>query len=263
MAKPQITLRQALGEPLSYEQLDTNFENLRDATITIAADGTVIVLDLNDTVTLTPGNNVSFAVTGNEITINSEGGSLNSLEGVTPDANGNIDLIAGTNIALSTAANSITITSTSLDQVIEDTAPQLGGELDTNGNAIGNAQGDVEITDNVVFTSNGIIRISEQPGSNRIESISSFLIGIVSTFGGSVSGPSISFDNDSVPYNSTSIGAGTSPDDKITLQDVVRLLGTTTSNRDSITTPQDGMLIYNSTTNTFQGRAGGFWVDLH
>ncbi|HCB49834.1 MAG TPA: hypothetical protein DEP47_09975 [Chloroflexi bacterium] len=43
---------------------------------------------------------------------------------------------------------------------------------------------------------------------------------------------------------------------------VCRLTGITTTQRNALTAI-NGMIIYNSTTNTFQGRAGGAWVDLH
>ena len=36
----------------------------------------------------------------------------------------------------------------------------------------------------------------------------------------------------------------------------------TTTQRDALTAA-NGMVIYNSTTNKFQGRANGAWVDLH
>jgi hypothetical protein len=37
----------------------------------------------------------------------------------------------------------------------------------------------------------------------------------------------------------------------------------TTTQRGTIISPANGMLIYNSTTNKFQGYANGAWVDLH
>jgi hypothetical protein len=41
------------------------------------------------------------------------------------------------------------------------------------------------------------------------------------------------------------------------------LLGTMTTTTRNTLSPSDGMLIYNTSTNKFQGRAGGAWVDLH
>lgn len=37
----------------------------------------------------------------------------------------------------------------------------------------------------------------------------------------------------------------------------------TTTQRNAIATPADGLVIYNTTDNKLQVRAGGAWVDLH
>jgi hypothetical protein len=37
----------------------------------------------------------------------------------------------------------------------------------------------------------------------------------------------------------------------------------TTTQRNAITTPADGLVIYNTTDNKLQVRASGVWVDLH
>ena len=90
MAKPTITTRAGKGSALTWTEGDTNLENLRDATITVKADtgGTDVVSDLNGTVTLVAGTNVTITGdnTAKTVTINStaSGGAtdLNGLSDV-------------------------------------------------------------------------------------------------------------------------------------------------------------------------------------
>ena len=126
MAKPAITLREIKEAALSYNELDTNFENLRDATISIA-DGTgTAVLDLNDTlnvvgsggatVTVNPATKtltVSTADTVNAFQTIAVAGQSNVVADATNDT---LTLVAGTGITLTTdaATDSITITNSSL-----------------------------------------------------------------------------------------------------------------------------------------------------
>lgn len=62
MAKPEITFRNTLGSALTFTQLDTNFQNLRDATISVSDGSDTITLDLNDTLNITAGANISFGI---------------------------------------------------------------------------------------------------------------------------------------------------------------------------------------------------------
>ena len=65
------------------------------------------------------------------------------------------------------------------------------------------------------------------------------------------------------------VGIGTNSPDASARLDVTSTTGgvllprMTTTQRDAISSPADGLLIYNTTTSKFQGRAGGAWVDLH
>jgi len=82
MTKPAITLRSTKGAALTYEELDANFSNIKDATISITAGsgGTQVSADLNGNITLVAGSNITL--TGNNsaktITITASGGGSGS-----------------------------------------------------------------------------------------------------------------------------------------------------------------------------------------
>ena len=130
MTKPVITTRAGKGSALTWSEGDQNLTNLRDATVSIKAGsaGTSVVSDLNGEITLVAGTNITLS--GNdstkEITINASGGS-----GIT--------------------------------DVVQDTTPQLGGNLDVNGYAIVSASnGHIDVTPN----GTGNIRLT--PASGKI-----------------------------------------------------------------------------------------------
>ena len=72
MAKPTIVTRASKGSALTWTEGDTNLTNLRDATITVAADsGSNQVLDLNDTLTISGGTGLtSVASATDTVTLN-------------------------------------------------------------------------------------------------------------------------------------------------------------------------------------------------
>jgi hypothetical protein len=110
MTKPVIVTRTTKGEPLTYAEHDANFTNLQNATVSVTA-GT--------------------------------GGTS-----VVSDLNGNITLVAGNGITLTGDNTAKTITFDT--SVLEDTTPQLGGDLDVNGQSI------VSVSNgNIVIAPNG------------------------------------------------------------------------------------------------------------
>lgn len=225
MAKPAITKRVTKAAALTYAELDTNFQNIVDSTITLTANtaGTQVVSDLNGNITLVAGSNVT---------------------------------ITGDN-----TAKTITIASSAggLTDIINDTTPQLGGDLDVNGKKIINASGDtIEITEDIIVGQTGNLRLGDYATSFRLESKSNLIVGCVGTYGGSIA-PSVNLDNSGV----ISIGTESTVNNKIYFRDTVNIKNYTTTQRNDMTNPQNGDIIYNQTTHKFQGRADGAWVDLH
>lgn len=99
MAKPTIVTRAGKGSALTWTEGDANLTNLQNATIGITDGTTSGTLDLNDTLTFTAGTNIT--------------------------------------ISYNSTSKSLTINSTaSGGDVVNDTTPQLGGNLDVNGYSI-------------------------------------------------------------------------------------------------------------------------------
>ncbi len=96
LTKPVIINRVGKAVPLTFAEHDTNFANLRNATLTVKAGtgGTDVVSDLNGVITLVAGSNIT--VTGDN------------------------------------TAKTVTIASTG-GEVVSDLTPQLGGDLSVNG----------------------------------------------------------------------------------------------------------------------------------
>jgi len=143
MAKPLIVKRNVKGSALTFTELDANFQNLDDATFTLKAGS---------------------------------GGT-----DVVSDLNGTITLVATDGIAITGNNTAKTV---SIDaSVVQDTSPQLGGDLDvngfkiissaTNGNIVfdANGNGKVNIVSNNINggTGNGALNIINVAGTQFIE----------------------------------------------------------------------------------------------
>ena len=166
MTKPVMVLRNVKAAALTHTEHDQNFINLRDATISLRAGtgGTAVTSDLNGSITLVAGTNVTLSGdnTAKTITINAANESQNIFQNIavagqsTVSADTTSDtltLVAGSNITLTTNASTDTITIAStggLTDIVNDTTPQLGGNLDVNGRSI------VSVSNgNIVLAPNG------------------------------------------------------------------------------------------------------------
>jgi hypothetical protein len=232
MTKPLITFRSDTDPiPLTYQQLDDNFRNLRDATLTFNAGtgGTAVTIDLNGQVTLVAGTNVS--ITGNNtnktITINATGGGGLS-NPLTEDLN------------------------TASFKIRNDYVGQL--VLDGNDG--------IRVLDEGVTSE--WVQVNPFDGiTNRRTINTDFSLKLVHN---ATERARITLQAETASLrNSISFHLDKAHLGRIVFTNGVTLhQGITTTQRDAIGgTAVDGMIIYNSTLGKFQGRAAGAWVDLH
>lgn len=176
MTKPVITTRAGKGSALTWTEGDTNLTNLRDATITVSDGTTSTAIDLNGTITFTAGTGISVdessgtitiantqsagastlddltdvstsgAMNGHVLTYNSTGGNwvsqLPNSGATTLDGLDDVNTAGVSDQQVLSYNNSLmrweprTISSGGISNVVEDTTPQLGGDLDGQGQIV-------------------------------------------------------------------------------------------------------------------------------
>lgn len=122
MAKPAITFRNTKGSPLTYTELDDNFNNLQDATIGFTVGATNADIDLNSRLTVAAGSNITLTLVGSTLTIASTGGSGDTYGISAESSTGGINLrltgSSGTTDDVKFAnGTNITVTRNSADQI--------------------------------------------------------------------------------------------------------------------------------------------------
>lgn len=114
MAKPAITKRVTKGSALTYAELDTNFDNLKDATVTLTAGsgGTQVISDLNGAITLVAGTGVSLSGdnTAKTVTITNSSPGSNSFETISVNGVTNVVADSTTDTLTLLASGSVSLT---------------------------------------------------------------------------------------------------------------------------------------------------------
>ena len=93
MTKPVIVTRLGKGSELTFQEGDSNFTNLRDATVGLTVGQTTVTTDLNGAITLVAGSNISLTPNSQAGTITVAASSTlpNNSNGVlTNDGSGNL-----------------------------------------------------------------------------------------------------------------------------------------------------------------------------
>lgn len=190
MVKPVITTRAGKGSALTWTEGDTNLTNLRDATLTVKAGtgGTDVVSDLNGTVTLVAGTNISLSGdnTAKTVTINNtaSSGITDVVQDTTPQLGGNLDVQS---YKITTSTNNTLTIEGKTDYNVEILAmgtgdirlnPALNGDVVIDGQSWPRADG----TANQILKTDGAGQLSwTTPNSGTVTSVSALTLGTTGT----------------------------------------------------------------------------------
>jgi hypothetical protein len=258
MTKPAITKRAVKAAALTYAELDTNFQNLADATVTLTAGtgGTAVTSDLNGTITLVAGTGISLSGnnTAKTVTITNSSLGANAFGKIVVAGQSDVDADAASDTLTLVAGSNITLTTNATNDSIT-----IAAAGSTNATT-------VTITDNSTTNTAYALIFGDTSGNLRRDT------GL--TYNPSTQVISSSIESLNLSAGSTAITLSPSGASQFSAAGVLTLTGNpirinsrlslpSFATSASVTNPENGFIIYNTTTHKFQGYANGVWVDLH